>query len=274
MYIDLFLMYVLTIFLMTAAFACAFQVIGFGLSLKLKRNDIADVMWGLGFVFVAFAWFFFMPLPLAFSAKLGLLLISLWGFRLTSHILERFLQHAKEDRRYKAWRDSWTYVKTRSFFQVFILQGLFMSVILLPFALHINSGIATHPLFIIIGLVMWLVGFYFQVLGDYQLKNFLKNRANKGKMMREGVWSLTRHPNYFGEMTMWWGIFFISLSVLHPVYVLASLIGPLSITLLLRYVSGVPMLEKHWEEKYKKEFKQYKKETPMLVPDFKKMFSK
>ena len=113
-----------------------------------------------------------------------------------------------------------------------------------------------------IGLAVWLVGYFFEVVGDNQLKNFIKKPENKGKLMKYGLWKYTRHPNYFGEATMWWGIFLIALSSPNG---WIAIISPIIITLLLLlFVSGVPLLE----NKYKShpEFAEYAKRTSKFVP--------
>lgn len=112
-----------------------------------------------------------------------------------------------------------------------------------------------------IGIGVWIIGYYFQVVGDSQLKKFKTDPSNKGKLMTEGLWSLTRHPNYFGEATMWWGIFLISL--VEPISFI-GIIGPAAITFLLLKVSGVPMLEKKYEGR--EDFEEYKKRTSKFIP--------
>lgn len=112
-----------------------------------------------------------------------------------------------------------------------------------------------------IGFVVWMIGFTFESVGDKQLKEFIANPENKGKIMDQGLWAYSRHPNYFGEVTQWWGLFIIALSVPFGIW---SIIGPLTITFLILKVSGVPMLEKSfvgkpgWEE--------YKKKTSVFIP--------
>ena len=117
----------------------------------------------------------------------------------------------------------------------------------------------------IVGVLVWLVGFYFEAVGDAQLARFIKDPANKGKLMQSGLWAYTRHPNYFGEVTQWWGIWIIALSVSGG---WLGIIGPITITFLILKVSGIPMLEKKMAEN--PEFTEYKKQTSMVIPWFKK----
>ena len=144
-----------------------------------------------------------------------------------------------------------------------------MSVIALPIlALYTASS---NPMIIsmILGLAIWLLGFVYQVGGDIQLTAHIQS-PKKG-LLTHGLWSTTRHPNYFGEISMWWGIFVISISFDNILITLISIIGPLLITLLIRYISGVPMLEKHWAKKYGDDFQKYKKDVPMIIPKITKL---
>ena len=117
----------------------------------------------------------------------------------------------------------------------------------------------------IIGLLIWIIGFIFESLGDKQLKNFISDKRNKGHIMKQGLWKYTRHPNYFGEATMWWGIFIISISSKSGIYGIAS---PIVITFMLLFVSGVPMLERHYKDN--KEFQAYALVTSKFIPWFSK----
>jgi steroid 5-alpha reductase family enzyme len=104
------------------------------------------------------------------------------------------------------------------------------------------------------------LGFYFEAVGDHQLDQFIKNQNNKGKIMDTGLWALTRHPNYFGEVTMWWGLYIVALSV----GAWWSIVSPIIITYLLLKVSGIPMLE----AKYKDNplYEAYKRRTNAFFP--------
>ncbi len=233
--------------------------VGFAVSLIKKRNDVADIFWGIGFVVVAWTAFFAAE---SFNNRSLLvnLLVTVWGFRLALHIFWRN-RGKGEDFRYQAWRESWG--KTfywRSYLQVFILQGFFLFLISLPIIV-VNTRNAELGLFDIVGLMMWLLGFFFEAIGDYQLLKFTKNPLNKGKIIQTGLWKYTRHPNYFGEVVLWWGIFCFALSV--P-FGFLTIIGPITITFLILYVSGIPMLEKKYENNL--EFAEYKKRTSAFFP--------
>lgn len=112
-----------------------------------------------------------------------------------------------------------------------------------------------------VGLVVWGIGFFFEVIGDRQLQLFVARPENRGKLMTSGLWKYSRHPNYFGELTMWWGIWLISVSVVGGVW---TILAPITITVLLRYVSGVPLLEKKYTGN--PEWEIYRQKTSVLIP--------
>lgn len=233
----------------------------FGVSILARKNDVADVGWGLGFILVASvsAWFG----EGSVSGLIATALVVLWGTRIALHVYLRN-KGKEEDFRYKKWREDWgKYFYIRSYLQVFILQGVFMFMISLPVILSNLFFANFSPVLLILGVLIWLVGFVFEAVGDYQLKKFIADPQSKGKIMVSGLWSLTRHPNYFGEVTMWWGIFIACLpNVLWPIMIL----GPLTITFLILKVSGIPMLEKKYDNN--PEFQEYKRRVSAFFPWF------
>lgn len=232
----------------------------FVVSLLKKRNDVADVAWGLGFVLMTWTSFFLSDDSGVRGLLVGLL-VSIWGLRLAWHIHARN-KGKTEDYRYLAWRKEWgNWFYIRSYFQVYLLQGMFLFLIAMP-VLLINKNIGgALGLLDFLGVAIWLVGFYFESVGDAQLARFIKDPANKDKLMQSGLWAYTRHPNYFGEVTQWWGIWLIALSVPNGVF---AIIGPLTITFLILKVSGIPMLEKKMAEH--PDFAEYKRKVSMFIP--------
>lgn len=236
----------------------------FFVSLIKKRNDFADVAWGIGFVFLTWISYFIS----ANSGNRGLLvsvLVSIWGIRLAWYVYKRN-RGKKEDYRYLAWREAWgKWFVLRSYFQVYILQGFLLFVIVMP-VLFINKNIGNSLNYLdLLGLSIWIFGFVFEVVGDAQLASFIKKPENKGKTMQSGLWKCTRHPNYFGEVVQWWGIWIISLSIS---FGWMMIISPVTITFLILKVSGIPMLEKKMAEN--SDFINYKKRTSMFIPWFRK----
>ena len=230
----------------------------------IRNNSIVDMGWGAGFVVVAFVTLISQGAYVERNL-LVTLLITIWGGRLTYYIVRRNWGKP-EDFRYAKWRKEWgSWLVPRAFLQVFMLQGLLMLIIGYPIIV-VNSSPQPGLNFIdYLGLFIWITGFIFESVGDKQLAEFKKDPANKGHVIQSGLWKYTRHPNYFGEATMWWGIFLLSISV--PLG-WSAVISPLTITLMLLYVSGVPMLEKKYKDN--PEFQEYARRTNKFFPWFPK----
>ncbi len=230
----------------------------FLIALYKKRNDVADIAWGIGYIIICGYLFIATerwPLLLVLYA-----LILIWGLRLSIHIYNRN-KNKKEDYRYQAWRNEWgKNFFWRSYLQVFILQGFILLIIISPVINAAAAAPVNWSIFSWLGIGCWIVGFYFQAIGDHQLAVFVKQKK-PGEIIQTGLWKFSRHPNYFGEIMMWWGIFIITIPIQHSIY---FLISPVTITLLLVYVSGIPLLEKKY--KGNAAFDEYKKRTSMLIP--------
>ena len=249
-----------TVFLVTAA-AILLYMTGWFIAAQVRgRNDIADVAWGLGFILAAAI----SLLAGGVYSLRGLLvsgLVLVWGIRLAAHIHSRNRGRG-EDKRYRKWREEWgKWFVLRSFLQVFMLQGLFLLLVALPVIFVNQAPAAPLGLLDLLGLAIWLTGFTFETVGDRQLLDFIRDPANKGKLMTSGLWRYTRHPNYFGEVTLWWGIWLMTLAL--PGGWL-TIIGPITITFLILQVSGIPMLEKHYEDRA--DFQEYKRRTSAFFP--------
>lgn len=264
-----YISYLIGVWLVALLPALAVAVGGFIYSLYTKRNDIADVLWPVGIAASAITLFLILDYP-SVILKLVIVLITIWATRLAYHIGTRHFAKSKEDKRYARWREEWTWVRTRSFFQVFALQAVLMVVLLSPVIVFVfNPG--DVPLWqVLLGVWLWLVGFTFEVVGDWQLAQFLRTPSRyglkKGDLMTKGVWSITRHPNYFGEICMWWGIFIIMLHSLNVWQLVPAIIGPAIFTYIIYYVSGVKLTEHYWAQEFSEQFKKYKQATPILIP--------
>jgi len=245
-------------YLILALTLLGYMTLWFVISIIKKRNDVADIAWGLGFVLMA--WISFYLSDYSFKALLVDILVTIWGLRLAQHIYKRN-KDKPEDARYLEWRKTWKNFYLRSFFQVFMLQGVFLYLISLP-VMFINTVASnTFGIIEVFGLIIWTIGFYFESTGDKQLKEFITNPANKGKLMDQGLWRYSRHPNYFGEVTQWWGVYIIALSIPGSFF---TVIGPLTITTLILFVSGIPLLEKKYEGR--PGWEEYKKHTSIFIP--------
>ncbi len=235
----------------------------FLIALKNKNNGLVDVGWGFGFVMISIFSLLFNIDNSLFIKVIPTILVMLWGLRLSYYLFKRNYKK-EEDYRYKDMRQRWgKKVNINAYFKVFMLQGLLMSIISLPIIFFNSSGIEKLNILNIIGVIVWVIGYIFEVVGDYQLKNFIKDQNNKGKIMTSGLWKYTRHPNYFGESLMWWGIFLITINSSLGYY---GVVSPTLITFLLVFVSGIPLLEKKYENN--KEFQEYARKTSKFIPWF------
>lgn len=248
----------MSLYAISALVLVVYMHVWFIVALALKRNDVADIAWGMGFILLSWVSFFFSEGSL--RSLCVSILVTVWGLRLSFYITRRNLKKP-EDARYRKWRESWKHPILRSYLQVFLLQGIFLYCIVFPVLFIHHSGATSLHLLDAIGLAAWLVGFFFESVGDHQLKTFLKDPKNKGKIMDQGLWAYSRHPNYFGEALQWWGIFLFSASLPYGFFMMIS---PILITFLLVFVSGVPLLEKKYAGR--PDFEAYKKKTSMFFP--------
>lgn len=236
-----------------------------------KNNSIVDIFWGLGFVIVGTFGFIYNAIrtnQFHLFAFVLVLLVYLWGLRLFLYIGIRNFKKP-EDFRYQNFRKKWgkSFPTLKAYLQVFFLQGLFMMIVSFIIQITVSSfkpidELAQWIVFVL-GVLIFAIGYYFEAVGDSQLKNFLKKPENKGKLMTEGLWKYTRHPNYFGEATIWWGIFLVAVAATGLVG-LVGIISPIVITYLIRFLSGVPMLEKKYMQR--DDFKEYAKKTSIFFP--------
>ena len=244
---------------LTAAALAATMVALWAVSLPLRNASIADGFWGLGFVGVAGVAFAREhaagPRPL-----LALALVSAWGLRLAAHLISR--NHGKgEDPRYAAMRSKagekfWI----TSLFTVFVLQGALLWVISLPVQLAITRDAGPLGLFDGLGVALWIVGFLFEAVGDAQLRRFRADPSSRGRVLDTGLWRYTRHPNYFGDATLWWGLGCLALPGAPWV-----LVSPVLMSFFLRSVSGVPMLERDMAQR-RPGYAEYVRRTSAFFP--------
>jgi len=232
----------------------------FILSIKLRDNSIADVFWGFGFTIIASTTLCLLTSPNIVQLVLSSLVIFWWA-RLTLHIHNKKSLHAWEDPRYGIWRKTWKYFYTRSFFQVYVLQGVLMCIVALPIFL-VNLKISLSPNYILTSVwwVIALLGLYYEIRADKELSNFIKIKK-KWEILTDWLRKYSRYPQYFGESVFWLGICIIA----SQVHVFAF-IWWWVITFLLVKVSGIPLLEKRyaWHTEYQK----YSKKTPKFIPNY------
>lgn len=233
------------------------------LSLAIKDSSIMDIFWGGGFVLLAWVYFFLADgyLP---RRILVVTLVTLWGVRLVIYLFIRN-RGKGEDFRYAKWRadagPSWWW---RSFFRVFLLQGVLNWLIGMPLvAAQVAETPARLTVFDGLAVAIWAIGFFFEAVGDYQLMRFKADPNNTGKVLNTGLWRYTRHPNYFGDAAVWWGYGILALGTF-SIFGFISLIGPALMTFFLVKVSGVAMLERTLIEK--DGYRAYQQETSSFLP--------
>eukprot|EP01119_Soliformovum_irregulare_P019694 TRINITY_DN6296_c0_g1_i3.p1 TRINITY_DN6296_c0_g1~~TRINITY_DN6296_c0_g1_i3.p1 ORF type:complete len:295 (+),score=45.10 TRINITY_DN6296_c0_g1_i3:72-956(+) len=232
-----------------------------------KFDKVTDLAYGSNFVLVAiltliFGETFFVRKIIATVA------VSVWGLRLIGYLFYRITKIGR-DERFDGTRD-----KPIRFFIWFMLQFIGVWLISLPLILLNSSQINPHFQWNdYFGWTLWLIGFLFEVVGDQQKSSYRSDPTNKDHWCDVGLWRYSRHPNYFGEICCWWGIFATSASVLHT-WQFFSVIGPAFITLLIMFGSGIPTTEKSTDRKYGKipEYREWKRRTPVLIPFIPNLF--
>jgi steroid 5-alpha reductase family enzyme len=231
----------------------------FAIGRRIGRYNVVDVAWGIGFVAIA-----------AVAAAFGhgdptrrwllLALVSIWGLRLSWHI-QRKTAGKGEDNRYAALlRDATVGQVLR---KVFLLQAFITWFVSLPLQLSAVTGATPKPLAAVtaVGVAVWLVGVTFEAVGDRQLKTFKSDPANRGVVMDRGLWAWTRHPNYFGDAAVWFGLWLITIN---GWWSLATVGSPLLMAYFLVYVTGARLTEKLMAGR--PGFDEYKAQTAFFFP--------
>ncbi len=230
---------------------------------QVKRDtSIANFTWGGGVMLTAL--YTLLTGGTFFARQILLTVMTLiWGSRLAFYV---YLRYRGNDPRFEKWKhEGGAKALIINLGYIFGLQAVLLAIMSVPVFIvnrYSDPGLAV---FDFIGLALWLVGFYWESVSDYQLYTFMKDPSHKGKIMKYGLWHYSRHPNYFGEVTMWWGVFLIALSVPHG---LLAVIAPITITFLLCFVTGVPWVEKVFESN--PEYQEYKRKTSVFIPWFPK----
>lgn len=247
----------------TLAVAVAGMILLWFVSLRIRDVSIIDIAWGgMGALLAV----------LSFSLTPGLVprhllitgMATLWGVRLAYHIGSRKWGDTEEDFRYAAMRaDHPESFPLRSLFTVFLLQAFLIWAITLPVQLvQLRETPVDLTALDFLGLAVWVVGFAFEAVGDRQLRGFLSDPANEGKVMDRGLWRYTRHPNYFGDSLVWWGIFLVATATPGG---WMTIFSPVLMTWFLTKVSGVPLLEEALAER-REGYREYMRRTSPFIP--------
>lgn len=231
------------------------------IAVKLDNYSIVDIIWGITFIITTTVVLVYTGLYNVVSLTIAALVL-IWGLRLSIYLFSRNAGKP-EDYRYQDMRKKWgNKVKQTAFVRVFMLQGTVSLLFSLGIFLGISQSdtiLAMWPVYL--GVIVWVVGFLFESIGDAQLRAFIQKPENKGKVITTGLWKYTRHPNYFGEATQWFGISIIASAV--P-FGWISFISPLLLTFFLLKISGVPLLEK--KNAKKPGYAEYAAKTSVFVP--------
>lgn len=223
-------------------------------------TSIANFTWGGGVMLVSlytlFTFSSFLPRQIILTT-----LMVLWAVRLIVHVYKRYMG---KDPRFALW--TWKGWRALIINIGWIFGQIIMIVIMSYPVVLVNHSMSREFTYLdIIGLSVWIIGYLFEAISDYQLYVFMRDPTHKGHVMQTGLWRYSRHPNYFGEVLMWWGVYFITLSV--P-YGWTAIITPTTITMLLLFVTGIPWVEAAMADN--PEYQEYKTHTSVFIPWFSK----
>jgi steroid 5-alpha reductase family enzyme len=244
------------------SFAVALAVNGafFAVAASRRTDTVTDLSYSLTFALLA------VVLPFTGAAKpvqlVASMLVMIWAVRLGAYLFRRILR-MKVDHRFDGMRE-----QPLRFARFWLLQAITVAVVMLPVSYLLDQD---HPpgvgAWSVVGALIWLVGLVVEAVADAQKAAFRAKEENRGRFVASGLWRYSRHPNYFGELLVWWGLFVLAVPVLHGA-AFAVVIGPVFITLLLLFVSGIPLVERSADEKYggDEAYREYKRRTSILVP--------
>ncbi len=255
---DFYFMCLSSFILLNINYLIAISKLNFGL---------IDIAWGLGFILISLTGSVLNEFS-SIKENLIFIFVLIWGLRLSIYLATRNIG-APEDYRYQDMRRRWSKsANFQAYFKIYLLQFFLMQIVAIPifnahFEKNFNLSVINY-----FGIFLWLFGFTWETIADYQKSTFKKNPQNKHLLCQVGLWNLSRHPNYFGEAILWWGIGLISFTQ-EKFWVL---IGPAFIHFLLLKVSGIPLIEKRHEKH--PDFKDYKQSTPAFIPRITKLFTK
>ncbi|WP_423228235.1 DUF1295 domain-containing protein [Rhodococcoides navarretei] len=226
---------------------------------RIGRHNVVDVAWGGGFVLIALI-----------SAATGtgelwrrlllLVLVGVWGLRLAVHVFRRSRGHG-EDPRYTELLSKATGNETLyALRKIYLTQAVALWFVSLPLQVSAVAHGSVLPV-VVLGVVVWMLGWTFEAVGDAQLTAFKADASNKGKIMDRGLWSWTRHPNYFGDSAVWWGLFLVSASAWPGVF---TLLSPIAMTYFLVFATGARLLERSMEKR--PGYREYQQRTSYFLP--------
>lgn len=250
----------------TAVVALAVMLVTFAVGVRAGMHRIVDVAWGAVFAAVALAsWVLARSVDSDAGDPARSLLVTVltvvWGLRLAGHIAWRGRGHGEDPRYEKMLAKAPGNPSLYALRKVYLLQGALVWLVSLPVQ---AASYATGPMspLAAAGVALWLLGLVFETVGDFQLARFKRDPQNRGRVMDRGLWSWTRHPNYFGDFCVWWGLFLIVCDA--PAAAAATVVGPLVMSFLLIGGSGKALLERHMADR--PGFAEYRARTSGFFP--------
>jgi len=240
----------------------AVNIFFFVFAAAFKTDKVTDISYSLSFFLLTLSLLLTSGAPLSYHKLLVSAAILLWSVRLGSYLLYRIIKIGKDDR-FDDKRGNLI-----EFLKFWVLQATTVWLVMLPFSVYITSQTDEGSLFFtLIGMVLFSLGLLIESISDTQKFRYKSKPENAAHWVDSGLWKYSRHPNYFGEMLLWWGLFIVVIPSLDG-FEWLTVIGPLFITLLLLFVSGIPLLEKSADRKYgdNAEYRSYKESTSILFP--------
>ena len=247
--------------LSTLVISFIIQAVFFIFAASFKTDKVTDFSYSLSFLILSVLLLvlkgvYTMPRILLAS------FIVAWALRLGAYLLARILKIGK-DSRFDDKRGD-----IMKFLAFWILQACTVWLVMLPAVVFLGTDVEIPLTWLsILGIVLWAGGFILEIVADAQKYSFKNKPENRGRWIDSGLWRFSRHPNYFGESLLWWGLFIFIMPVLEG-YLYLVILGPVSITLLLLFVSGIPLLEKSADERYggREDYREYKRRTSLFIP--------
>lgn len=225
-----------------------------------KTDKLTDLSYTLSFLFVGVTLFVLSEQTLLHAVLF--LMIALWAFRLGGYLFIR-IRKTKRDKRFDGVRESFP-----RFLKFWVLQGLSVFIILLPSIPFFSKGATVLTMLGGIGIAVWCFGFVIEAIADYQKYTFINDPENSGTWIAKGLWKYSRHPNYFGEILVWSGIYLYVLSHLGILATVVGVVSPLYIAYIILFQTGIPTVEKSADERWgdNPAYQAYKKRTSILIP--------
>jgi len=242
--------------------AVGLNLLMFLIAFRRQTDKLTDISYALTFILLTGMTVWLYSQEVTAAHIIAVLMVSLWAIRLGGFLLYRISKTGR-DHRFDEMRSNF-----RKFLQFWLLQGVSVWIILIPALLLLMSPRATVSVMSLLGVLIWAVGLLTEATADIQKFRFSQNPAKKNKWIDEGIWKYSRHPNYFGEICVWVGMYIFAAANLSIGQTIPALISPLFITSLLLFVSGIPKLEKSADERWgnDKNYQEYKRRTSVLVP--------